>query len=173
MPARPTWFQQLSKIAAELRETQIPYFDRQAIQKLFGVEARRANQILRQFAGKEGLRQIGNALAISREQLLASVEAFAAGEEVAQERNRRRRAAEEVAEVQAIQRARRVRVPVEAEAPSQPLSTLPPTISLAPGKLEISFWGQQDLWAQLAQLGRIAARDPHGFDELIDPPEKA
>ena len=118
------------------------------------------------------MRQIGNALAISREQLLASVEAFAAGEEVVQDRERRKRTAEEVAEVQAIQHARRLRIPGPCDAPPPPLSALPSTISLRPGKLEVSFWGQQDLWAQLAQLGRIAARDPRGFDELVDPLEK-
>lgn len=172
MPACPKWFQQLTKIISELRETQIQFFDRQAIEKLFGVQHRRALQILNQFAGKEGLKQVGNALAISREQLLANLEAFANGEEVAKNREERHRAAEELEQVKAIQAARQIRVPGEGEGSERPVSALPSTITLQPGKLEVSFWGQQDLWAQLKQLGHFAARDPYAFDELVDPPEK-
>jgi len=170
VPAQPAWFQQLPSIAAQLRESEIAFFDRQAIQKLFGVESRRAHQLLGQFAGTEGLKQVGNALALSREQLLASVEALARGEEVTQFREQRKRAAEELAEAQAIQRARRVRIPVEPEPSAGPLAALPSTISLRPGRLEVSFGGPEDLWAQLAQLARAAARDPHGFDARVDPP---
>ena len=62
MPSQPACFQRLDEILADLRSMTSTRLDRQAVEKLFGVGQRRAQQLM---AGLDGIRA-GNAAAASR-----------------------------------------------------------------------------------------------------------
>jgi len=76
MPAQPAWFHRLEEILEELRSLDTPYLDRLFLQKLFRVQERRARQLM---AGLPGI-QVGNAVAVSRDGLLARLEETANGD---------------------------------------------------------------------------------------------
>ena len=70
MPSQPACFHRLDEILGALRSMTSPHLDRAAVEKLFRVRQRRAQQIM---AGLEGLR-VGNAAAVSREALIERLE---------------------------------------------------------------------------------------------------
>src|SRR5947199_9550462 len=90
MPAQPSWFPRLSEILAELRSLeQVPYLDRQAFERLFHVQDRRARVLMSRF----GRLQIGNAWAIARLELIQPLEPIHTGEALQWEQQRRQRLA--------------------------------------------------------------------------------
>jgi hypothetical protein len=47
---------------------------------------------------------------------------------------------------------------------------LPAGITLEPGRLEVRFATEEDLWFLLDQLADVAAQDGEGFRARIEPP---
>lgn len=163
MPAQPVWFHRLEKILAELGAIQDEYLDRHAVERLFGVRERRARQLMR---GLPCL-QVGNAVAVARRALIERMESVANGDSLAFELARRTRVAEslEVARRQAA--ARRIRLPVPAEAHAAKAADLSPAIDLRPGELRIRFEGPLDLAAKLFELSQAMANDWTAFTHAV------
>ena len=170
MPAKPAWFEHLDRIIAALRSLPSPFLDRQAIENLFGVQERRARQILLRFAP---VVQIGNAAAVRREDLLCALEAYARGEVVAGEHLRRTRTAEALRRAAQDSPARHIPVATSSSRLERRFCALPPTIVLSPGRLEVRFRTPNDLWSQLAELAAAAASDRIAFLHAVSPPEPA
>ena len=110
-PAQPACFHRLDEILTTLRSMTSTHLDRAAVEKLFRVRQRRARQIM---AGLEGLR-IGNASAVSREALIASLEQTAASGVFQWEGNRRARLVEDLDRLRRQLAARRGRIPAAAD----------------------------------------------------------
>jgi hypothetical protein len=70
MPSQPVWFSRLPSILEELRAHDSDYLDRHALERIFGVRERRARQLM---VGLSTLR-VGNAVAVSRRSLIASLD---------------------------------------------------------------------------------------------------
>jgi hypothetical protein len=50
------------------------------------------------------------------------------------------------------------------------LRELPAGITLEPGRLEVRFEREEDLWDLLDQLADLAAQDEHAFQARVEPP---
>jgi len=167
MPARPVWFSKVDAILAALRSIESPWLDRRAIEKLFAVKPRRAQQIMQRLATVE---QIGKNSVVSRVDLIVGLEAVARGEVLAEWRKARRRAADEITIAQAEAAAREIPIAIKPDRLKRRLAHLPPTILLTPGRLEIRFRDINDLWSQLAELAGAAAADRQAFQYAAAPP---
>jgi hypothetical protein len=166
MPAQPYWFHRLDEILAELRALGVSHLDRLAVQKLFRIRERRARQIM---AGLPCL-QIGNAVAIERQALIARLENTAAGGRFQWEIARRSRVAEDLDLARRQLAARGVRIPAAAGLEERSALNLGVGIELRPGQLRIEFSGAEDLAAKLFELSRAMANDWPAFAQKVDAP---
>ena len=175
MPAKPSWFRNLPYIIEGLEQSSLSFLDRQAVEKLFGVGERRARQVLEQFAGREGLLQLGNAAAVPRERFLENLRAFSHGEEVAAAEGERRRAAEQLQAAKVESAARQFRVMIGNPAGRPRLEALPETVAwrraqpAGPARFAILYDDGADLLWQIAEFLRAASANRHEFFDATEP----
>ena len=170
MPAQPAWFHRLDTILRTLAALETDLLDRRAVERLFGVRPRRAQQLMAELAD---LIPVGQAVAVRRLDLAASLESLAAGEAVARARRRRSRIRDEVDKAEAEASLRSVRVPPPAGGSGARLEDLPPGIDLGPGRLEITFHSLDDLWWKLEELVSAAGRHRRDFIDRAQPRPEA
>jgi len=151
------------EILKTLHAMESSYLDRWAIQKLFGVQERRARQLM---AGLPGFRA-GNACAVNRLALVARLEETAQGGVFQWETNRRARVVEELGRTRRELTARSVRIPAAASE-NRRLRDLSSDIKLRPGELRIEFFGAEDLAAKLFELSKAMAKDWQGFVNAVE-----
>jgi hypothetical protein len=108
----------------------------------------------------------GHCLVIGREELIGRLEAIAAEPSMLSERARQERVTATLRQVSAAGAARRVELPAAATEPHE-LGSLPGSIRINPGRLEISFDGGEDLLAKLFQLAQAVASDVDRFYETV------
>ena len=159
MPAQPAWFHRLDEILEILRCMKSSHLDRQAVEKLFRVRERRARQMM---AGLPAL-QVGNAVAIERQALIARLESASTGACFQWEIARRSRLTEDLERTRRQLSARRVRIPVAGGTHQRRVENLPDGIALSPGELRIDFHGAEDLAAKLLELSQAMANDWQAF----------
>jgi hypothetical protein len=163
VPPKPYWFKKVRLIRASVEASPTPFVDRQAVQALFGLQARQAGKLLRRLPGHA----VGNAYVASREGLLAFLRAVEQSGSFRTEETRRGRVREALEEARKDLAARAVRVAVPASAPTE-IDGLPKTIHLAPGELRITFRDAQDLLQQLFLLSRAMGRDFPRFEAMVE-----
>lgn len=164
MPSQPAWFHKLNDILEELRASETQYLDRQAVQMLFGVQERRARQIM---AGLPGL-QVGNAFAIEREALIIRLENTRSEKGFQWEIARRARLVEGLDRARRQIAARRVRIPATTDLGVRSVKDLGASIKLRPSELRIEFHSAEDLAARLFELSQAMANDWHGFAQEVE-----
>jgi hypothetical protein len=71
MPAKPRWHADLNHIRTSIASLPSPFLDRLAIEQLFGVKRRQANNLMRGLGGY----RIGHAAVVGREDLLLNLAA--------------------------------------------------------------------------------------------------
>lgn len=163
MPPKPTWLRRIPQIRAALAASAVPFLDRAAIERLFGLGRRQAGSL----AHKLGGYRVGNALAVDREKILAFLEAAPISAAARQEEDRRYRLSVAIDAAQREVAARRVRIPIEPGAHVRTVKDLPPTIRLVSGELRVAFADSQDLLRQLYQLSRAIAQDFRAFEDAV------
>lgn len=161
MPPKPRWLKRVPRIRATVEASDVPFFDRAAIEKLFGVKRRQAIHLVRNLAGYE----VGNALVAPRETVLAFLRAKQTGGDYQGEVLRLRRVREAVEEAERLLEARKVTIKVPAA--TRTLKELPAGIRLGPGLLEVECTDAQDLLQKLFALSRTIATDFKAFEGLI------
>ena len=73
MPAKPRWHAELDRIRASVAALPSPFVDRRTVEKLFGLGARQANNLMRSLGGY----RIGPSAVVSREDLLLKLDDLA------------------------------------------------------------------------------------------------
>ena len=176
IPARPQWLQHLPDILAEVRSLSVPVLDRASVEILFGVGPRRAQQILAHLAktsadtGGGAALQVGRGLVLPRELALHALERLAADPEVGQARTHAEQVAQTIADRQAAAALRPVRIATASDIRTRRGASLPPTLRLRPGRLEVDFLDLEDLLSQLAELGFAIAHDRDRWRGEIESP---
>jgi hypothetical protein len=160
MAAKPRWWRHIPEIRSLLADVPMPVVDRAAIERLFGLRRRQAIDLMSRFGGY----QAGRTFLITRDQLLAQLDAVAAGNEYQQEAIRRDRVASSIESIQRTRQSEAVRIPVSAEVFGSRLQTLGSDVRLRPGKLEIEFAGAEDLLGKLFGLAQAALNDYAAFE---------
>lgn len=164
---RHRWHRNIPDIRLRVETLDPGWFvDRAAIETLFGLGRVAAVQLL----ARLGARLIGSALAIDRETLLERLESLERDPELVWETDRRRRVATLLDVEKKLLPGRQVQIRISPEVleASSSIAGLPQTIRLAEGRLEINFFGAEDLLHQLVELGTAMTRDFARFQQIVE-----
>lgn len=164
MPRKTEWIHRIGPALELLRALPSPTIDRAALQKLLQVSPRQALRILARLPSYRA----GKSLLIGRLELIACLETLRQDETAAFELRRRERLDAQLRSLRRELAARRVRIAAPPEARNRLLADLPPTIQLAPGRLEIRFLHVEDLLRQLFELSQAMANDLDRFRAVAD-----
>jgi hypothetical protein len=166
MPLVPLWYRHLPEILRELHSPGAPPFlDRPAIEQLFHLSRRQAIRLLAAAGGY----QVGKTFLVERAALIAFLEAREQSGAAPAARARRQRVAAALDQVANYAAAQRVQVRTSPDVWRRRPAHLPAAIELvAPGRLQISYHGAEDLLAQLVELAAAATHDFPGFRKLYE-----
>jgi hypothetical protein len=161
MPKLPMWYLRVADILEQLQIAGAPPFlDRPAVETLFRVSRRQAIRLLGQANGY----QVGKTFLVERQSLIGFLERLEKSGAAGQARARKERVATALNEVANHAAAQRVQVRTQADALRREPADLPTAIQLvAPGKLQISYEGAEDLLAHIVELAAAAANDFPAF----------
>jgi hypothetical protein len=161
MPALPSWYLRLPDILNELRAPNAPPFlDRPAVEKLFRVRRRQAIRLL----GVANGYQVGKTFLVSRDSLAEYLQRIERSGASGQARARKERVLSALNEVANHAAAQRVQIRVDQDVFRRRAADLPEGIELvAPGKLQISYSGAEDLLAHIVELASAATNDFAAF----------
>ena len=163
MPDKPSWYGRLEQVIVELEKLPWPWVDRETLQSLLRVGARRAQQIMRPCVS----RQVGaNGMADSFE-LIAHLTRLAAGDEAHYERRRRQKLAQVL---NGLRQAALAQPKVLVEAPAavlgQQFINLPDGVSLRPGSISITFSSPNEALQRLLALAIAIGNDFSEFERM-------
>ena len=161
MPARPRWHANLGPIRHTVSTLSAPFLDRPAIERLFGVQSRQANNLMRGLGGYK----VGPATLIDRQDLLRQLDRMAGLRGYAAEAARKSRVVEELDLRRAGARPRRIAAPPRPAVPS----SLPDGVRLlAPGQMTILFSSPEDLLGRILGLAQAASTHFAAFASALD-----
>lgn len=166
VPAQPSWYLRLPEILASLRaEGAPPFLDRPAIENLFRVRRRQAIRLLGLARGY----QVGKTFLADRQSLIGYLEQVSSSGAPAQARARKERVLAALNEVASHAAAQKIHARTTSEVYRQRPGDLPDSIELvAPGRLQISYNGAEDLLARIAELAAAAANDFPAFRRIYE-----
>jgi hypothetical protein len=162
VPAKPRWFSKINDIIRDLEALPRPFVDTATLEFLLGVGRRRAQQILTPCITA----QVGSNGLADRDAVIALLRRLAAGDDVHYERQRRRKVAEILGELQS-----RPRLLVEAPVAvaSQEFENLPDGVLLSPGRITVSFDQPQQALEKLLALAMAISNDFDRFERSVTP----
>jgi hypothetical protein len=100
--------------------------------------------------------------------LIAKLEEIARGEDMAVERDRRARLADELEKTRRLAPGRKVRIDTAADVRDRVMQDLPAGIHLRPGELRIEFFGAEDLLRHLYELSQAMVNDFGRFQAAVE-----
>ena len=164
MPAKPAWYSKINDILGELQSLPRPFVDRATLEFLLGVGRRRAQQIMApcitDHVGTNGL--------ADRDALIAHLRRLAEGDDGFYERQRRRKVAEILSQLQK-DRLERPQLFVEAPARivNQRFENLPAGLRLEPGRITVEFDHPQQALQKLLALAMAIGNDSDCFERQV------
>jgi hypothetical protein len=165
MALKPHWYANIPKIRRTVTAmTNTPMFDRQAIQLLFGVKARSANNIMNRLGGY----QIGGAHAVSREMLLEKIDALGGSESAMRpEAERKARVVEAIERLRREVGTRRVQ-PLAVPASKSGTTALPSNARVvASGEMVIRYSSPEEFLGVINAFAQFAVDDYASFADSL------
>lgn len=156
VPAKPRWYCKINDIVEKLQSLSRPFVDRATLECLLGIGRRRTQQIMvpciTDRVGSNGL--------ADRDALIAHLRHLAEGDDGYYERQRRRKVAEILVQLQK-ERLERPQLLVEApiEIRSQKFDHLPEGVRLEPGRITVTFDQPQQALEKLLALAMAIGND--------------
>jgi hypothetical protein len=168
MPASPLWLARLPELKTKVADARAPlWWDRAAIEPLFGLRRRQAIALLHQM----GAQWIGRNLAIERSALqrfLADPRRHAAFQE---EHTRSARVAGVFEQLRGEQRARQVAIPLPDAPERLTFAGLPVGVDLERQRLTIAFETPAELLEKLVALAQAMLGDFETFEAQLETKE--
>jgi hypothetical protein len=161
VPRKTEWIHRIPKALDALRQSPAPLIDRRDIERLLEVSGRHAIRILHRLGAAEA----GKNLFIAREELIARFESIHDGDDARYERRRLQRLDTTLARLARDLKARQVPVAAAPEAHDLLFPSLPGSIRLRPGRLEIDFETPDELLTRLYELSQALANDYGRFEQ--------
>ena len=153
MPKAPSWYARIPDIVAHLSQVDAPpLLDRTAIERMFDLRRRQAIRLLHAADGY----QVGKTFIVERRTFVDFLKGLERSGAPRQTRARKARIAAALNEV--VNHAEAQRVVIRPHACSADAIEV-----VAPGKLQISYDGPEDLLARLVELASAAAHDFPAF----------
>jgi hypothetical protein len=162
MPARPPWHARAAQIRRDLEKLPVPILDRAVVERVFGVERRTAQRLLRTLDGHVS----SQVAVVTREAVMAMLDQLLAGRPAPAEAARKERLADVLTslEQEAIPRT----TPIAAVSAPQPSEGWPEGVTIsAPGALQIRFANPEELLGRILALTEQAAADYAGFAQRL------
>jgi hypothetical protein len=162
MPHKPYWFRDLNEIEHRLEIFQEPVLGRQAIEVIFGVSRAEAWRLMRRI----GCSLAGHSTVVPRYQVQEWVRQVRRSGGYDTELHRVNRLDEKL---KAIGQGKPgAVVAVRPDPVARSMTDLPPGVILAPGRLEIRFYGAEDLLGRLYDLSVAISNDFARFNALLE-----
>jgi hypothetical protein len=156
MPSKPRWHADIDKIRSAVLALPSPFLDRPAVERLFCVRPRQANNIMRELGGY----RIGQAVVVASQGLLAKLDELSGAQEYSAQVLRKSRVVEALDALRHETRPQRIKAP----PPRRLDAPLPEGVRIsAPGELTISFSSPEDLLGRVMGLAQSAAGDFAAF----------
>ena len=170
MPDQPTWIHRLTEILAWLESDEAPPFlHRGLIEGIFHLRRRQALRLME----KAGGYQAGRTYLIDRHQLARFLRERDA-RPVEQAAQRKVRLEDTINESRRQVQAKRIRVRVDPNLTNPGFfqgPALPSGVeAVGPDRIEIRFFGPEDLLSKVAALVAFAVHEPGHFRKIFDPP---
>jgi hypothetical protein len=171
---RLSWLNRTEEIAERIEASRQQYFDRHDLEGLFDLRSAAAGRLLRRIGPTEELGAIlgaGTRLqarVVLKRDLILFMGRARRSTEFLDERQRHDNLQEHLVEAAKHLAARRVRIAVDPGAVD--MASLPPGVRLEPGRLEITFYGAEDLLSQLYGLATSMAGDFPTFQRMLEKP---
>lgn len=162
MPHKPYWFRQLDTIRRWVDALQDPYVDRKGVESIFQVSQTEAQRIMK----RAGAMKVGSALVVPAWKMSEWLAGVARGEDATWEQQRVQRVELRLEQERHHLAARRVVIQPIPEAES--IEGLPAGIRLKPGRLEIDFFGTEDLLKHLYSLAQAVMSDYPRFQKICE-----
>lgn len=165
MALKPHWYANIPKIRRTVTSmTSTPMFDRQAIQLLFGVKARSANNIMKRLGGYH----IGGAHAVSREMLLEKLDALGGSEAaILPEAERKARVVEAIERLRREAAPRRV-MPLAVPVPKNGATALPANARVtSEGEMVIRYSSPEEFLGVINAFAQSAVNDYASFADSL------
>jgi hypothetical protein len=157
--ARPfPWISRLPDIRRSVSNSKRSGYTRRELEVLFGISARAAGRLLELLAGLA----INNSHMVERDKLQTFLESVATAPSVP-------RIVEELRGDKANLSRVKMRHFVPHDQDEVPVTSLPQSIRLRPGRLEIEYVSYEDLLLQLYLLSKAAQDDPLAFEARCEP----
>lgn len=163
MPRPVEWLQRLPASIEALQDITTPVISRAMLQQLLGVHRRTAIRLMEKFGGY----CCGKTYLIERVKLVDALKRIEAGESYTFETGRRERLAQRLDVARRESKARAVEIPVAPDVWGREVGALPATVSLQPGRLEITFADTGDCLRQLMELAQAISNDFEGFERKL------
>ena len=164
MPAKPVWYSKINEVIRELEALPRPFVDRATVEFLLGVGRRRAQQILAPCI----MDRVGTNGLADRDAFIAHLRRLAEGDDGYYERQRRRKVAVILGQLQK-ERLERPRLLVEApvQVLTQELENLPEGVRLEPGRITVTFDHAQQALEKLLALAMAVSNDFDRFEHQV------
>jgi hypothetical protein len=164
VPAKPAWLSKIDDVIREIEALRRPFVDRATVEFLLGVGRRRAQQIMAPCI----MARVGaNGLA-DRDALIAHLRGLSEGEDGYYERQRRRKVAAVLVQLQK-ERMERPHLLVEApvQVVTQELGNLPEGVRLEPGRITVTFDHPHQALEKLLALAMAVSNDFDRFERQV------
>lgn len=162
MPDHPQWFQRIPEILPVLEASAVPFLDRLAIERLFGVQRRQAIRILSAMGGY----QMGRTFLVERTAVIDILRRVASEGRFERAAAQRKRIWSTLARERSRLQARSI--PIPSPAPRVRVSSLPEGVTVAAGELRVRIDSPAALLERLLGLAEAAAADFDWFERLCD-----
>jgi hypothetical protein len=158
LPPQLTWLHRLPDIVAQIKDVPSPVIDRSVVEQVFQVQRRQAHKLMAEFGAHQLGSGRGRTLVLTRDELVARLEALFNTEEFQRTRLRKQKLATSLLESRERLKHRRVEIRVDPRQRSLGREAWPATLQLSPGRLQIDFTSPNHLAEQLA-LVALALED--------------
>jgi hypothetical protein len=164
MPAQPLWIERLPNLITKLQAPDAPaWWDRPAIETLFGLRRRQAIALLRRM----GARRIGTGFAIERAALLRFLQDPRRRDACHDEQTRTARVSAHLGEAGRDRNSRAISIPVASDPERIDFAGLPAGIELRRHQLTIAFEQPGQLLEKLFVLSQALLNDYNTFEQRM------
>lgn len=143
--------------------SEVPFLDRGAVERLFDVRKRQAIRLMHRIGGY----YVGKAFVVGQPAVVTWLQRVAANPQTYWAEAARERLEISIEEARGL-RDRHRKFIVSPDVRDRRLQGLPATVHLKPGELKIEFFGAEDLFRQLYELGQAIGNDYSRFRALAE-----
>jgi len=165
----PAWFNRLEAVLLTLQESSWEKLGRGELQTLFACSERDSQRLLKRW----GATRTDGILQIERSALLRQLETLRDSPVYRAFLHKQGQVAARMTVAKPAAKARFRRIAGSLEGVPRKRTEWPEGLTLEPGRLEVRFQLEEDLWHLLDQLADIAAQDEHAFCRRAEPARPA